>query len=329
MAKGWDGGLLPRYLKKVGGKMMTKLNWTPLSIKETAEVGHEFAKFVKTVQKVDQSIASDPETTNIYYIDQGLHAKISSDWLESVSRQLGVMPSLLDQLVRLKVLSSTNRLHGFHASGGNGLDTDEPGPIDEQIDFLFRDVIVKLNPDQLGIIDAVSADLLHNWRLVKLTLDTTDVGDLDPTSKVPFKLVVDVILDDHNQVVMTFLDRSRSLTEFLKSGGDQHPYQYLNPEHFGIVTNYRLIPGWTRAIWLLSLSLFGIMSGLAFAYWLNAIDWVTVLGLLLLVWLATLPSVFGLGQFWKLDQNGNLVHYDYANRDPNRVVKQYRIHDCN
>ena len=71
------------------------------------------------------------------------------------------------------------------------------------------------------------------------------------------------------------------------------------------------------------------MIGLAVAYWLNANDWVTALGLLLLVWLAALPSVFGLGQFWKLDQNGNLVHYDYANRDTNRVVKQYRIHNCN
>lgn len=309
--------------------MITKLNWTPLTIKETAEVGHEFAKFVKTVQKVDQSVVSDPGTTNIYNIDQGLHVKISSDWLEVVSRQLGVMPSLLDQSVRLKVLSNTNRLHAFHASGGNDSDSVEPGSIDEQMDFLFREVIVKLNSDQLGIIDGARADLLHNWILVKLTLDTTDVGDLDSTSKVPFKLVVDVILDDHNQVVMTFLDRSRSLTEFLKSGSDQHPYQYLNPEHFGIVTNYRLIPGWTRAIWLLSLSLLGIMRGLAFAYWLNASDWVTALGLLLLVWLAALSSVFGLGQFWKLDQNGNLVHYDYANRDPNRVVKQYRIHDCN
>ena len=309
--------------------MMAKSNWTPLTIKETVEAGHEFAKFVRTVQKVDQSIASDPGTTNIYDIDQGLHVKISSDWLDAVSRQLGIMPSLLDQLVRLKALSNTNRLHAFHASGGNDSDNDEPGPIDEQIDFLFRDVIVKLNPDQLGIIDVASADLLHNWRLVKLTLDTTDIGDLDPTSKVPFEIVVDVILGDHGQVVMTFLDRSRSLTEFLKSGSDQHPYQYLNPEHFGIVTNYRLIPGWARAIRLLSLSLFAIMIGLAVAYWLNANDWVTGLGLLLLVWLVALPSVFGLGQFWKLDQNGNLVHYDYVNRDPNRVVKQYRIHDCN
>lgn len=142
-------------------------------------------------------------------------------------------------------------------------------------------------------------------------------------------IVVDMILDDHGQVVMTFLDRSRSLTEFLKGGSDQHPYQYLNPEHFGIVTNCQLISGWTRAIWLLSLSLFGIMIELAFAYWLNASDWMTALGLLLLVWLATLPSVFGLGRFWALDQNGNLVHYDYVNRDPDRVVKQYRIHDCN
>lgn len=298
-----------------------------MTTKETAEVGHEFAKFVKTVQKVDQSVVPDLGTTNIYDIDQGLHVKISSDWLEAVSRQLGVMPSLLDQLVRLKVLSNTNRLHAFHASGGSGLDHDEPGPIDEQIAFLFRDVIVKLNPNQLGIIDAVGADLLHNWILVKLTLDTTDIGDLDPTSKVPFKLVVDMILDDHGQVVMTFLDRSLSLTEFLKSGSDQYPYQYLNPERFGIVTNYRLIPGWTRSIWLMSLSLFGIIIALAFAYWLNASDWVTVLGLLLVGWLAVLPSVFGLGRFWVLDQNGNLVHYDYANRDPNRVVKQYRIHD--
>lgn len=101
---------------------------------------------------------------------------------------------------------------------------------------------------------------------------------------------------------------------------------YLNPEYFVIVTNYWLIPGWTRAIWLMSLSLFGIMVGLACAFWLNASDWVTVLGLLLLGWLAVLPSVFGLGRFWELDQNGNLVCYDYANRDPNRVVKQYRIH---
>lgn len=131
---------------------------------------------------------------------------------------------------------------------------------------MFRDVIVKLNPDQLGIIDAVSADLLHNWILVKLTLDTTDIGDLDPTSKVPFKIVVDVILDDHGQVVMTFLDRSLSLTEFLKSGSDQHSYQYLNPERFGIVTNYRLIPGWARAIWLMSLSLFGIVIGIAILF---------------------------------------------------------------
>lgn len=192
---------------------------------------------------------------------------------------------------------------------------------------MFREVIVKLNSDQLGIIDGARADLLHNWVLAKLTLDTTDIRDLDPMFKVPFKLVVDVILDDHGQVVMTFLDRSRLLTEFLKAGSDQHPYQYLNPEHFGIVTNYRLILGWTRAIWLMSLSLFGIMIGLACAYWLNASDWVIALGLLLLVWLAALPSVLGLGQFWKLDQNGNLVHYNYANRDPNRVVKQYRIHD--
>lgn len=88
--------------------MMTKLNWTPLTIKETAEVGHEFAKFVSTVQKVDQSIVLDLGSTNIYDIDQGLHVKISSDWLEVVSRQLGVTPSLLDQLVRLKVLSNTN-----------------------------------------------------------------------------------------------------------------------------------------------------------------------------------------------------------------------------
>ena len=309
--------------------MMTTLNWMPLTIKETAEVGHEFAKFVKTVQKVDQSIASDLRTTNIYDIDQGLHVKISSGWLESVSRQLGVMASLIDQLVRLKLVSNTNRLHAFHASGGSGSDNNELGPIDEQIDFLFRDVIVKLNPDQLGIIDAVSTDLLHNWRLVKLTLDTTDIGDLDPTSKAPFNLVVDVILNDHGQVVMTFLDRSRSLTEFLKSGSNQHPYRYLNPEHFGIVTNCRLIPGWTRAIWLLSLSLLGIMSGLIYVCWIKASDWVTALGLLLLVWLAASPSVFGLGRFWKLDQNGNLVHYDYVNRDPDRVVKQYRIHDCN
>lgn len=303
------------------------MNWTPLTIKETAEVGYKFTKFVKTVQKVDQSVAPDPGTTNVYDIDQGLHVKISSDWLVAVSRQLGVMPSLLDQLFRLKVLSNTNRLHAFHAGGGIGLDHDEPGPIDEQIDFLFRDVIVKLNPDQLGIIDVASADLLHNWILLKLTLDTTDIGDLDPTSKVPFKLVVNVILDDYGQVVMTFLDRSLSLTEFLKSGSDQHSYQYLNPERFGIVTNYRLIPGWTRAIWLMSLSLFVIMIGLVFAYWLNASNWVTVLGLLLLGWLVFSPSVFGLGQFWELDQNGNLVYYDYAKRDPNRVVKQYRIHD--
>lgn len=282
---------------------------------------------MKTVQKVDQSVVRDPGTTNVYDIDQGLHVKISSDWLKAVSRQLGVMPSLLDQLVRLKVLSNTNRLHGLHVGGGSGLDCDEPGPIDQQIAFLFSDVIVKLNSNQLGIIDAVSADLLHNWILVKLTLDTTDVGDLDPTSKVPFKLVVDVILDDHGQVVMTFLDRSLSLTEFLKSGSDQHPYQYLNPEYFGIVTNYRLIPGWTRAIWLMNLSLLGIMIGLACAYWLNASNWVTLLGLLLLGWLAALPSVFGLGRFWALDQNGNLVHYDYAKRDSNRVVKKYRIHD--
>lgn len=166
--------------------MMTKLNWTPLTIKETAEVSHEFAKFVKAVQKVNQSIALDPGTTNIYDIDQGLHVKISSDWLGVVSRQLGVMPRLLDQLVRLKVVSNTNRLHAFHSSGGNGSDNDEPGPIDEQIAFLFREVIVKLNSDQLGIIDGARADLLHNWVLARLTLDTTDIGDLDPMSKVPF-----------------------------------------------------------------------------------------------------------------------------------------------
>lgn len=118
---------------------------------------------MKTVQKVDQSVVPDSGTTNVYDIDQGLHVKISSDWLGAISRELGVMPSLLDQLFRLKVLSNTNRLHVFHVSGGIDSDNVEPGPIDQQIAFLFRDVIVKLNPNQLGIIDAVNADLLHNW----------------------------------------------------------------------------------------------------------------------------------------------------------------------
>ena len=45
MAKGWVMVDFCLMFEKVGEKMMTKLNWMPLTIKETAEMGHEFAKF--------------------------------------------------------------------------------------------------------------------------------------------------------------------------------------------------------------------------------------------------------------------------------------------